>query len=412
MTSQTVVILGGGVGGQVAANALRRALPKEHRVVVIERNADHSFAPSFLWVMTGERTPPQVTRPLRTLLAPGVDLLVETVSRIDPASRTVGTGSGEVGYDYLVVALGAELAPEAVPGLAAAHTYYTLEGAARLRGALASFEGGSVAVVVGALPYKCPGAPHEGAMPIADTLRRRGLDGRSEVHLFTPEAQPLPVAGPALGAMVSDLLGRRGVRFHPGKALVAVNGSTRKLEFKDGSRVAFDLLVAIPPHRPPAVVRESGLGNEAGWIPVDRSTLATARERTYAIGDVTTIGLPGRWKADVPLPLPKAGVFAHAQALTVARNIACEITSAGKGEPFCASGFCMLEAGEEMAGFAYGDFYGEPSPRVELRKVGRRWHLGKVLFEKWWLAPLGLRRDALRLALLAGGRTIGVRMEL
>jgi sulfide:quinone oxidoreductase len=140
--------------------------------------------------------------------------------------------------------------------------------------------------------------------------------------------------------------------------------------------------------------------------------LATSHERIYALGDVTTISLPGRWKPEAALPLPEAGVFAHSQALAVARRIAHDITGRGQAEDFCAGGYCMLEAGEEMAGFAYGNFYGEPSPQVELRKVGRSWHLGKVLFEKWWLSPPGLRKSLLHLALAAGGRAFGVKMEL
>jgi sulfide:quinone oxidoreductase len=413
MASRTVVVLGGGIGGQVVANSLRRLLPREHRVVVVERDANHAFAPSFLWLMTGDRKPGQIVRPLRSLLARNVELVVSPVKRIDVSRRRVETGAGEIEFDHLVVALGAELAPDAIPGLAGAgHTFFSLDGAVRLRDELQSFKGGRVAVVVSSLPYKCPGAPHEGAMLIADYLRRRGLAGKFDVHLFTPESQPLPVAGPALGGMVAGLLAQKGIQIHPRRVLASVNGESRQLEFKDGTREAYDLLVAIPPHRSPAVVRESGLGNEAGWIPVDRSSLATVHDRIYAIGDVTTIALPGRWLPDVPLPLPKAGVFAHSQALAVANRIAREITGTGEPGDFCAGGYCMLEAGEEMAGFAFGDFYAVPSPQIELRKVGRNWHLGKVLFEKWWLIPVGLRRDILRLALLAGGRVSGVRMEL
>ncbi len=413
MKPQTVVILGGGIGGQVTANALRRLLPKEHRVVVIERDANHAFAPSFLWLMTGDRRPDQIVRPLRSLLLRGVDLVTSPAKRIGVNQGRVETGAGEVAFDYLVVALGAELAFDAIPGLQEeAQTFFSFDGAAKLRDELRSFQGGRIAVVVSSLPYKCPGAPHEGAMLIADTLRRRGLAGKSDIHLFTPESQPLPVAGPALGGMVAALLAQKGIQFHPGKALSFVDGETRKLEFKDGTRENYDLLVAVPPHRPPVAVRESGLGNEAGWIPVDRSSLATPHARIYAIGDVTTISLPGRWKPEVPLPLPKAGVFAHSQALAVAQRIAHDITGKGQAENFCADGYCMLEAGEEMAGFAYGNFYGEPSPQVELRKVGQSWHLGKVLFEKWWLTPVGPRRNLLRLALLAGGRWSGVKMKL
>jgi sulfide:quinone oxidoreductase len=75
MSAQTVVILGGGVGGLVVANELARRLPAMHRVVLVERSARHAFAPSFLWLMTGDRQPGQITRDLRTLVPPRVELL-------------------------------------------------------------------------------------------------------------------------------------------------------------------------------------------------------------------------------------------------------------------------------------------------------------------------------------------------
>jgi sulfide:quinone oxidoreductase len=126
------------------------------------------------------------------------------------------------------------------------------------------------------------------------------------------------------------------------------------------------------------------------------------------LGDVTAISIPGRWKPDVPLMLPKAGVFAHAQAEVVASRLAAEITGNTMQRRFPGIGYCMLEAGESLAGFAFGDFFAEPSPRIELRQIGRTWHLGKVLFEQWWLAPLDLRREALRLALTLGGKAFGI----
>jgi sulfide:quinone oxidoreductase len=172
--------------------------------------------------------------------------------------------------------------------------------------------------------------------------------------------------------------------------------------------VAYDLLVTVPPHRGPRVVREAGLSNEAGWVPVDRATLATKYENVYALGDVTAIPIPGRWKSDVPLMLPKAGVFAHSQARVVARRIAAQITAARFEDTFCGDGFCMLEAGGSLAGFAFGNFFSEPIPRVELRRMGRTWHLGKELFERWWLAPPGVRRESLRLALTLGARTLRI----
>jgi sulfide:quinone oxidoreductase len=329
---KTILVLGGGVGGLVAANELRRLLPPEHRVVLVEKNAQHAFAPSFLWLMTGDRRPEQITRDVRRLTRPGIEVVLAEAQHIDLPGRRVITSTQTLAYDTLIIALGAELAPEAIPGLSeAAHTFYTFDGAARLRDALQEFRGGTIAVVVSALPYKCPGAPHEGAMLIANMLRRRGLRN-ADVHLFTPEAQPMPVAGPALGDAVKQMLAERGITFHPLHKLTGVDGATRKLTFEGKETVKYDLLVAIPPHRGPRIVREAGLANEAGWASVDRHTLATKHENVFAVGDATAISIPGRWKPDAPLMLPKAGVFAHAQAEIVARRIAAEIGGLARGK--------------------------------------------------------------------------------
>lgn len=139
-----------------------------------------------------------------------------------------------------------------------------------------------------------------------------------------------------------------------------------------------------------------------------RNTLRTAHESVYAVGDVTAISIPGRWKPDVSLKLPKAGVFAHAQAKVVARRIAAEIAQRETDDAFCGDGYCMLEAGAGLAGFAFGNLFADPSPQGPASPDGRLWHLGKVLFEQWWLAPHGPRREALRLALVSGSRLVKI----
>lgn len=395
----------------MAANTLRHLLPRQHRVVLIEKDHRHAFAPSFLWLMVGARREDQIVRDLRTLIVPGVELVGAEVSNIDLANRRVETTGQPIGYDYLILALGAEYAPDAVPGLdPTAHTFYTVSGAARLQQALQAFpEGeGRVAVAVCGMPYKCPAAPYEGAMLIADYFHRRGRGRRVEVHLYTPEPQPMPVAGPTLGGAVQEMLSARGVVFHPLHKVTAVDGPAKRLQFEGREPAGCDLLVTVPPHRSPRVVREAGLTNDAGWVPVDRATLRTGHEHVYAVGDVTAIPIPGRWKADVPLLLPKAGVFAHAQGEVVARRIAAELTGARPAD-FDGYGYCMLEAGGGIAGMAFGNFFAEPSPQVRLGRPGQVWHWGKVLFEQWWLTPMGARRNALRAAMVLGARSLGLR---
>jgi sulfide:quinone oxidoreductase len=393
MQAITIVVLGGGIGGMVAASEIRRRLPAAHRVLLVEKSAQHAFAPSFLWLMTGDRQPDQIRWPVAGLLRPGIEFVQAEVVGIDPAQRKVRTTAEEIAYDQLVVALGADLAPDAVPGLAAANTFFTFDGSVRLRDTLQDFSGGRIALVVSAMPYKCPGPPHEGAMLVADYFRRRGLSAKVDIHLFTPEPQPMPVAGPQLGEAVRGMLQAKGIEFHPLHKPAVVDSGAREMTFDNGVRFVYDLLIAVPPHRPPKVAVESGLTDQTGWISVDPHTLSTSQDGIYAIGDITAIPIPGRWKPDAPLMLPKAGVFAHAQAEVVARRIAAMVADRTCDAEFCGDGYCMLEAGEDLAGFAFGNFFAEPAPSVQLRQIGKAWHLGKVLFEKWWLAPPGIRRS-------------------
>ncbi len=317
----------------MAANELRTRLGAEHRVVLVDKNRDFLFAPSLLWLMVGWRQPRQITKDLSRLVLPGVELVQAEVREIDAAGGRVVTSTGTLQYDALVVALGAALAPEAMPGYSeAAHNFFDLEGAVGLARALQGFQGGRLLVAVSALPYKCPAAPYEAAFLLEDALGRRGVRDRTQIEIFTPEPQPMPVAGPVLGQAVTGLLAQRGIGFHPNRPTASIDPERRELVFQDGSREGFDLLAAVPPHRAPQVVKESALANEAGWAPVDKHTLRTRFENVYALGDVTAITLSNG------KPLPKAGVFAHAEALAVARSLAAQL-SGGHREEFDGAGF-------------------------------------------------------------------------
>lgn len=409
MNGKTILVIGGGVGGLVVANELRHKLSREHKVVLVEKSPEHAFAPSFLWLMTGDRKVSKITKPIRTLVRSGVEVIHAEVTSIDIPNRRITTTAQALSFDYLIVALGVELAPELIPGLAeSSYSFYTFHDTQKLHQALLDFKGGNIALVVSALPYKCPGAPHEAAMLIADFFRRQDLQKKVAVHLYTPEPQPMPVAGPQLGEAVKQMLVSKAITFHPLHKLISVDSQNHTLSFEGKEPARYDMLIAIPPHRAPRIVRDAGLTNEAGWVPVDRSTLKTKYENVYAIGDITAISIPGRWKPDVPMILPKAGVFAHDQAEIVAQRIVDEANGIVPKAEFCGAGYCMLEAGEGLAGFAFGDFFAEPSPRLELRNIGRAWHLGKVLFEQWWLSPFGMKKSLLHFLLKTGARVLRI----
>lgn len=377
----SVLVLGGGVGGVVAATELRRRLGRDHRVVLVDKEAKHVFQPSFLWLMVGRRRPQQLGRDLDRLRRRGVEVLRATVQSMDLDRREVTTDQGVLAFDYLVVSLGAELAPGTIPGLAkAGETFYTLEGAERLRDKLNGFPGGRVVILVAGTPFKCPAAPYEAALLVESFLRRRGLRDRVEIDVYTPEKLPMPVAGPDVGRGLLAMLEARGIRFHPEQRVKEVMPDKRLLVFEGGSEAAFDLLAYVPPHRPPGAVRDSGLLAGSGWAPVDPGTLATKFRGVYVIGDLAAIKLPSG------LMLPKAGVFAHAQGQVVAHNIAQEIGGGTSTRAFDGHGHCWVEAGDGRAAFGSGDFYASPAAKVVLKGPTRYRHWGKVMFEKYWLS--------------------------
>ena len=379
MAGKTVVVLGGGTGGLVVARRLAR-MHTGDRIVLVERDALHRFAPSFLWVMSGGRRPEQVTADLRRAVRRGIELVQAEVRAIDVHAGHVETSGGTIAYDRLVVALGSDLAPDALPGFAeAAHSVYTLDGAVAAGRALESFDGGRVVVLVSRLPYKCPAAPYETALLAEALLRRRGVRSRASVEVYTPEPFPMPTAGPVLGEALRGILEHRGIAFHPEQSVERIDPAARELVLAGGGRAGYDLLLGIPPHRAPAPVRESALAGETGFVPVDSATLATKAEGVFAIGDVTTIPIAGGKF------LPKAGVFAHGQAEVVARRLGAELAGREPSDAFEGRGACFVEMGDGVAAYATGDFYAEDGPRVRLRRPGRGWHLAKVAFEKYWL---------------------------
>ena len=380
-TGKTALILGGGIGGIVAATRLRQRLAPEHRVVLVEKEADHVFSPSLLWLMLGRRRPGQISRPIAALARRGIELIRGSIERIDPAARTVHVNGEEIAGDHMILALGAELAPELIPGLAqAGHNFYTLAGSQALCSALPKLSKGRLIVLVAAMPFKCPAAPNEAAMLLEYECRRRGVRKDVEVDLYTPEPGPMPVAGPEVSAALRHMVEAKGIGYHPGHAVTSVDPIKRRLAFANGAEADFDLLAYLPPHRAPKVVREAGMCGESGWVPVDRGTLETKFPGVHAIGDVTGIMLTSIGK-----PLPKAGVFAHNQAEVVAHNIVRAITGKGEQRRFSGDGECFVETGDGRAAFGSGNFYADPAPAIRLKGPSMMLHLGKVIYEKFWL---------------------------
>jgi sulfide:quinone oxidoreductase len=362
--AQRILVLGGGIGGIVVANDLRKHLPAQHEIVLVTREETFVFAPSLLWVLVGARRPEQISRPLRRLIRRGVTVTTGEIEGIDASRREVAVGGRTLSADYLVI-----------PGLVeGGHDLYTLDGAIAFRNNLRSMRGGRIVILTAAPAYRCPAAPYEAAMLVQAASR-----GRAQVQLFAAEPGPMGVAGPQVSAAVRQMVEAKGIAYHPEHQVTRVDSAVHGVEFANGATASYDLLGFVPPHHAPQVVRESGLCAEGGWIEVDRHTLQTRFPNVYAVGDVNSIPLK------LGKPLPKAGVFAHFEAQVVAKNIARSITGRGDESRFTGLGECFIETGNGKAGFGKGDFYGEPLPTVTVHPPSRRWHAGKVILEQMWL---------------------------
>ncbi len=348
-----VLVLGAGFGGLELTTSLSEALGDEVEVTLVDKGEGFVFGFSKLDVMFGRTESDQVLHPYEDLVKPGVTFVRATVTAIDPVARRVETDAGTFEADVLVVALGADLHPDATPGLVeAGHEFYTVAGAFATRDVLADFPGGRVVVGVTSTPFKCPPAPSETALLVHDFLTERGIRDQSEVALVMPLGVPIPPS-PEASAALLEAFAERGISWHPGELVVELDGDRKVAVCASGTELPFDLFLAVPVHRAPLVVQESGMCVD-GWIPVDPLTLETAYPGVYAVGDVTSVGTP------------KAGVFAEGQASIVAR----ELIALARGEQtdvtYDGTGICYLEFGDDQVAKVQVTFLSGAAPHGDM----------------------------------------------
>jgi sulfide:quinone oxidoreductase len=255
-----ILILGGGFGGLATAHHLKQKLAANDEVVLVDQRAYFMVGFRKTWALVGVSPLEAGQRPLDRLTQIGVQVIRDSVTAIDPKARTAEVGDRRIEADAVVVALGAELAPEAVPGLQQhAHNVYDPQEIPRAAQALREFRGGRLLIGIFGVPYKCPPAPYEMALLINDSFRSRGLTVNMEV--FTPQPMSLPVLGQVGCDVIESRLADNGITFLPNHKATAVE--TGEVVFAEERR-PYDLLLGVPPHRPPAVVRQSGLLDSSG----------------------------------------------------------------------------------------------------------------------------------------------------
>jgi sulfide:quinone oxidoreductase len=380
-----ILILGGGVGGTLTANLLvkklrRRVNAGEVTITVVDRTGQHTYQPGFMYIAMGGERAERLARPERGLLDSRVTLVVGDVRKVDERRRLVHLVDGErLAYDYLVLATGSRIVPEAIEHFdAEAHHFYSAEAALELRKALDAFEGGRIVIGIAGMPYKCPPAPLEVAFLIEAELRQRGLRDRSEMHFCSPIGRAFTIE--SVSEMATPILERKGIELHTFFNVEAIDRERHVVQSLEGEELAYDLLILVPPHKGQQFLIDSGLAPApGGWLPTDRATLEVGgRPNVFALGDATD------------LPLSKAGSTAHFEAPVVTERIVAAVQGREvdhRQGDYLGKVMCFFEIGDGKGTLLQFDYEHPPRPP----KPNQLWHLGKIVFNKtyWHTVPKG-----------------------
>ena len=318
-----VLVVGGGYGGATAAKYVRLLSQYRVDVVLVEPEAAFVSCPLSNLVLDGSRAMTEITRPydsLRTLH--GVRLVKDTVASIDAAKRVAVLASGgTIRYDKLVLSPGVEMMWDEVAGLRAASQQGRIlqawkagpETAALRRQLEAMPDGGTFAIVIPEVPYRCPPAPYERASVVAGYFK--AAKPRSKVLILDANEDVTSEAALFKKTWAESYKGL--IEYRPQFKATGVDASTRTVRFEIQDDVRADVLNVLPPMRAGAIAVQSGLANSnARWCNVHYLNFeSTVAKHVHVIGDSIQIA---------PV-MPKSGHMANSQAKVVAAALVAEL---------------------------------------------------------------------------------------
>ena len=369
-----VVILGGGFGGLASANELRNTLSSlKVKITVIDKKDWFMVGFVKLWIINGTRTFENSIGSLNELAKKEINFIKDEILSINLKDKNIKTKTQEISFDFLIISMGAVLAPQKIPGLKEnGFNLYDHDQLLEIREKLESIESGKIAISIMGMPYKCPPAPFEASLLIDSMLRKRGVRDSIQIDFYSPAPITLPAAGPRVSKQILELINSEKIVFHDSSKIKSVE--SKKLIFEN-SQADFDLLLAVPPHVAPKVIYDSGLAKESGFIPIDRDC-KTPFENIFAVGDVTSLTVAQ------DRAVPKAGIFAEGEGITVAKNIISKIQSKEEFVLFNGKGGCFIESGKGTASIIEVDMFTNTEPTTNLTESTFENLSKKIEFEK------------------------------
>jgi sulfide:quinone oxidoreductase len=364
--AERVLIVGGGDGGTILANALRH---RSFDVTVLSASMTHLFQRGLLYVAFRGATP-HLARDEQTLLGRHVRLVNDRATHIDLVDRSVTTAGGRLlEYDQLVVATGIGTDPSQIPGLAELDEQYgnyhsSVRQAQKLWKRLDAFRGGTIVLGQSSPICKCPPSPIEGILLTDELLQKRGLRDKARLVFFTPYPRPYPAE--AMNEVIEPILKDRNIEVLTFFDVDRIDVESSTIYSIEGDEIRYDLPIVIPPFVGADISYDpAGVLDESRFVVTNQRNLRIEGvDRAFAIGDANN------------LPTSKAGVGAHLEAKVVARTLA------GKPATFNGRTNCSLDVGGRRSTYIVGSY---DAPVVKL-PPSRFKYLTELGFSKifWW----------------------------
>ncbi|MEI6652365.1 MAG: FAD/NAD(P)-binding oxidoreductase [Chlorobiaceae bacterium] len=407
--SKKIVVLGAGTGGTIVSNNLRRHLPEDWEITVIDRDDQHIYQPGMLFVPFGLQKANTLVRSRKKYILPGVDFVIDEITHIDPDKKEVKTKNHSFSYDFLVISTGCNIAPEENDGLMDAwgknaFSFYTIPAAETLRQRMKEFDGGKLVLNIAELPFKCPVAPIEFVFMADWFCRKKGIRNKTEIELVTPLSGAF--TKPKASAVFTESAKSKNIKITTGYELNAVNGKEKYIESIQGDKISYDTLVIVPTTIGDKVISNSGMDDGIGYVPTHQNTLkALKHDRVYVIGDATNV------------PTSKAGSVAHYEADVVVFNIMAEIHGVKPEEIYDGHSTCFIVYSKGTSSLIDFNYRIEPLPgKFPVPKIGpftllqetkMNWY-GKLGFEMlYWNVLLAGRHLGAPPTLVMAGKHVG-----
>jgi sulfide:quinone oxidoreductase len=396
-----IVVLGAGVGGVAAAYEMEQVARAEDKITVISNNSHFQFTPSNPWVAVKWRKPDEIQVDMAPIFKKkGIDFISIGANRVHPDSNEVELTDGErVSYDYLIIATGPRLAFDEVEGLGPeGHTVSvcTTEHAKAAASVWDDFVKDPGPIIVGAVQLaSCFGPAYEYAFILDTELRRRKIRDRVPMTFVTSEPYighlGLGGVGDSKGMLESELRNHHIKWITNAKVTKVEQGKMYVTEHDDNGNekqqheLPFKYSMMLPAFTGIDAVRDiEGLTNPRGFILIDDYQRNPAFSNVYGVG--VCVAIPPMGDSPVPTGVPKTGYMIETMAHAAAENIRADMDGKEPEAKATWNAICLADMGDN--GIAFVASPQIPPRNVNWMKKGKWVHLGKVAFEKYFLAKV------------------------